>query len=164
VSVLTSLEVRAGNLIFAERRLHHSDCQSGEGHEGLVLATEAIERRRRRLEGAVEVVDDWQDPRDRQLGGALEVRVIDAALESSDPVDGDERAVVVSNLDGGNSGCEKQLGSGPVVQCVGSELYLADPRAALRHATAHLPEQPEDAEDVRQWRDVVRQEPTDGDS
>ena len=59
---------------------------------------------------------------------------------------------------------EQQLGSGAVVQCVGAEPHLVDPRPALGHAVAHLPEQPEDAEDVGQRRDVVGEEPTDGDS
>jgi hypothetical protein len=98
------------------------------------------------------------------MGCALEIGVADAPLESLEPLDCGQRAVVVANLDGSHGRCEQQLGLGPLVQGVGSELHLIDPGSTLRHAAAHLPEQPEDAEDVWPRRDVVGHEPTDGDS
>jgi hypothetical protein len=40
---------------------------------------------------------------------------------------------------------------------------LPDPGPAFRHAIVELPEQPEDPEHVRQRRDVMGEEPADGD-
>ncbi len=94
--------MRASGLESAERHLHHPDRQSGKRHERLVLLTEAVERCRRSVQRAVEVVDDRQDPRDRQLGGALEIRVVDAPVESLEPLDRGQSAVIVTNLDGGH--------------------------------------------------------------
>ena len=114
--------------------------------------------------GAVEVVDERKDPRDRQLRRALQVRITDAADESLERVDRGDRGLVVADLGGRHRRREEQLGLAALVQRVGLALRLPDPGAALRHLTAHLPVQPKNAEDVRQRRDVVRQEPADGDS
>ena len=130
---------------------------------GSFCRLEAVERHRGGTKRAVEVVDEGQDPGDRQLRGALEVRVVDVPHETVEPVDGGQGALVIADLDGRDGGGEQQLGSSDVVQAVGSVLHLVDPGTALGHAAPHLPEQPQDAEHVREWCDVVREEPADGD-
>jgi hypothetical protein len=50
-------EVRASSVESAERGLHHPDRQRGKRHERLVLLTKCVERVRRRVQRALEVVD-----------------------------------------------------------------------------------------------------------
>ena len=88
---------------------------------GSFCSAEAIERCRRGLQRAIEVIDDRQDPRDGQLRRALEIRIVDAPLESLDPLDRGLRAVVVTNLDRSNGRDQQQLGLRAILQCVGSE-------------------------------------------
>ena len=95
--------------------------------------------------------------------GALEVRVVDVADETVEPVDRRHGALVIADLQGRDGRGEQQLGACDIIQAVGAALHLGDPGTTFGHAASHLPEQPQDAEHVREWCDVVREEPADGD-
>src|SRR5438477_129202 len=56
----------------------------------------------RGLQRAIQVVANRDDPGDGQLRSALEIRIVDALLESLETLERDQGAVVVTNLDGGN--------------------------------------------------------------
>jgi hypothetical protein len=85
-----------------EGQLHHPDRQRRKRRERVVQLAEAIERRRRGVERGIEVVDEWQDPRDRQLGGAVEVRVVGASVGSTQLLERGEGRVVITDFDRGD--------------------------------------------------------------
>ena len=147
----------------SEGHLEHADGQLGEGDERFVAPAEAVQRVGCGLQCAVEVVTDRQRPGDGQLQRALQVRIVDRSVEPLDGVDRGEGAGVVADLDRRHRPREQHLGPGVVVQRVGPRSQLVDPRPTLGHPVAHLPEQPEHAEHVRERRDVVGEEPADRD-
>ena len=86
----------------AERHLQDPNRQGRPALERRVLLAEAIECRQRGLQRAIQVVANRDDPGDGQLRSALEIRIVDALLESLETLERDQGAVVVTNLDGGN--------------------------------------------------------------
>ena len=91
----------------------------------------------------------------------LQVGIVDRSVEPFDGVDRLEGARVVADLDRRHGPREQHLGPGVVVQCVGPRHQLVDPPPSFGHPVAHLPEQPEHAEHVRERRDVVGEQPAD---
>ena len=83
-------------------------------------------------------------------------------LESSQAVDGGERGVIVMIFSAVTAEVKSSSARARSSTC-GLELHLGDPGASLRHA-ARTCQNSQDGEDVRQRRDVVVQERTDGDS
>ena len=148
-------------VVASEGHLEHADGQLGERHERFVAPAEAVERGGRRHQRAVEVVANRQRPSDGQLQRTLQVGIVDRSVEPFDGGDRREGARVVTDLDRRHGPREQHLGPGVVVQCVGPRNQFVDPPPSFGHPVAHLPEQPEHAEHVRERRDVVGEQPAD---
>ena len=147
-------------VVAAHGHLHGAEVGAGlRRPEGLVLAAELRQARRRLPPGAVEVAGDRRGPRHGQQAHRAQERVLDRVEQRFQVPAGRQRRRIVAHLVGGHRRGPHQLGARLRAQRAGGRQELIDPAAGLGQVLPQEPERPQDPEQMRQRRGIVAQVP-----